>query len=190
MSALPKSPWLLTVEEYLANEEASDVRHEYVDGQIYALAGASERHQLIVLNMASKMLAAGRQRGCRVLLDGLKLRVWETKIYYPDIMISCDPTDDDPYVKERPTVVVEVLSTTTALVDRREKALQYRQLPSLLSYLLVEQDERRIERYWRDDVDAEWHHELVIGRSVPIPGIDLNLSLDEIYEGIEFESPS
>lgn len=185
MSALAKSSWLLTIEEYLAFEEQSDIRHEYVGGEIHAMAGASERHQLIAFNIATEMREAARKRGCRIILTDVKLRVARDVVYYPDIMVVCDPDDDHPYIKERPSVVVEILSPSTAATDRREKMMYYRQLPSLLCYLIVHQDERRIERHWRDSVDAPWELEMIVDDGVSIPGLDIQIALDEIYEGVE-----
>ncbi|CAN5557233.1 Uma2 family endonuclease [soil metagenome] len=185
MNALPRTEGHLTVEEYLAIEEASDIRHEFVNGEVHALAGASEKHQTIILNIATALRGPARDRGCRVLLDGLKLQVAEKFIYYPDVMVNCDPTDDDPYVKQTASLVVEVLSPTTATTDRREKPLFYLQLPSLLCYMIVFQDEQRVELRWGPDVDSDWHFEVVAHRPVKIPGLDLELRLEEIYEGVE-----
>lgn len=189
MNAMPKSTWLLSVEEYLEFEEQSDVRHEYVGGELHAMAGASERHKLIVLNMATAFRPNARDRGCRILVNNVKLQVASNVIYYPDIMVICDATDDDPYIKTRPEIVVEVLSPSTSATDRREKMMYYRQLPSLLCYLVVHQDKRHVERHWRDSPDDPWELEMVIQPGkVKIPGLDITLTLDEIYEGIDLDA--
>lgn len=188
MNTLPKSSWLLSVEDYLAFEEQSDVRHEYIGGEIHAIAGASERHQLIVFNVASALRETARACGCRIILNDVKLQT-DDAIYYPDVMVLCDPNDDDPYIKERPTLIVEVLSPTTVVTDRREKMVAYRRLPSLLCHLVIHQSERRIERHWREIVDEPWELEMVVDGTVKIPALQVQLALGEVYEGVETSNP-
>ena len=188
MNALPRFDGHLTVDEYLAIERSSETRHEYVNGELHALAGASERHQLIVLNIASFLLSRLRGSDCRVLIDGLKLQVSETLIYYPDVMINCNPADDDPYVKRAATIVFEVLSPTTASTDRREKAMFYTRLPDLLAYVIVAQDDQLVELHWRPDPDSNWRYQLVFGHPLTLPGINVELPLAAIYEGIDTDT--
>jgi len=191
MVALQRTNWFMTVEEYLAFEEQSDVRHEYIAGEVHAIAGSSERHQIIAFNIASALRRAARERGCRVILNDVKLQVEPDFIYYPDIMLLCDPADDDPYIKERPSLVVEVLSPTTATTDRREKMVKYREIPSLLCYLVVSQDERKLERHWRAAVGDPWEFELLLeslNSRITIPGLDVELTFDEVYEGVSFDT--
>lgn len=191
MVALQRTNWFMTVEEYLAFEEQSDVRHEYIAGEVHAIAGSSERHQIIAFNIASALRRAARERGCRVILNDVKLQVEPDFIYYPDSMLLCDPADDDPYIKERPSLVVEVLSPTTATTDRREKMVKYREIPSLLCYLVVAQDERKLERHWRAAVGDPWEFELLLeslNSRITIPGLDVELTFDEVYEGVSFDT--
>lgn len=193
MNALPRTSWFMTIEEYLDFEMTSDVRHEYVAGELHALAGSSERHQIIAFNIASSLRDRARARDCRIVLNDVKLQVASAFIYYPDIMVLCDPTDDDPYVKERPTLVVEVLSPTTASTDRREKMVKYREISSLLCYLIVHQDERRIEQHWRDNAGDMWEYSLLLetlNSRIAVPGLDVELTFDEVYEGVSFEPES
>lgn len=177
---------LLTVEEYLEMEETATVRHEYVGGMVYAMVGATKRHNRIALNIASRLLAAGRGGPCRVYSSDVKLRV-EDVFYYPDVMVACGPEDEeeDPSIEEAPCLVVEVASPSTESIDHREKMLAYRKIPTLQAYLIVAQNERRGERYWRGE-DGEWHQGEVVGENgvVPIPG-PFRLTLDEVYEGLE-----
>jgi Uma2 family endonuclease len=190
MNALPRSTWLLTVDEYLAFEEQSDVRHEYLDGEIYAMVGASRRHSMIVSNIAGHLWTALRGSSCETHTNEVKLQVAETAIYYPDVVVTCDPTDVDPYIVNRPLFVSEVLSPSTAGIDRREKARLYRLLSSLRSYLIVSQDEQRVDFYWRAAADDEWRFDVHFDGAVQIPGIDVRLTLAEIYEGVEFSENS
>ena len=103
-------------------------------------------------------------------------------------MVTCDPDDDNPLIITRPVFVVEVLSPYTANIDRREKMIEYRKLPSLHCYLVVYQDERRVERHWRDAAGDPWEFDMVVERSVKIPGLDVTLALDDVYEGVELKA--
>ncbi len=175
---------LLTVEEYLQLDAESSVRHEYVGGELYAHAGTSERHNLLVVNMTAALRVASRGTNSRTLVSDVKLRAAPDLIYYPDLMVVCDDSDDDPYVKERPCLVVEVLSPSTEGVDRREKLLAYRRIDSLQAYLMVYQDQRRVARQWRDEQGAWWQAEVSGAGIVPVPCPQLTLTLDDIYEGV------
>ena len=175
---------LLTVEEYLQLEAESTVRHEYVGGELYAHAGTSERHNLIVANLITLLRTAARGTGCRALVGDVKLRAAADVIYYPDIMVVCDDGDDDPYIKERPCLIVEVLSPSTESIDRREKLMAYRRIESLRAYLMVYQDQRRVARQWRDEQGAWWQAEVSGDGIVPIPCPRLTLTLDDIYEDV------
>jgi Uma2 family endonuclease len=174
----------VSVDEYLAFEEASPVRHEYVDGRIYAFAGGTSRHNLIALNIASQLRSVTRQGPCRTYISDMRLRVTQRIYYYPDVMVVCDPIGDEATWETSPCLIVEVLSESTATVDRREKLLVYRNIPTLETYLIVYQDRRRVEAHWRNG-DTEWEHadydqEGVIQLSCPV----LMLRLDDVYEGL------
>jgi Uma2 family endonuclease len=175
----------LSVDEYLALETATGLKHEYVLGQVYALAGASEDHNRIALNIAAALLPAARARGCRVVGSDQKLQPGNDLFYYPDVQVLCDPSDDDPVIKRRPCMVVEVSSERTEATDRREKLLVYRGIPSLLTYLIVAQDRREITVHFRDGAGT-WRTALAQGaESVPVPCLgDYGLSLDVIYQDV------
>ncbi|MCA1687107.1 MAG: Uma2 family endonuclease [Actinobacteria bacterium] len=176
---------LPTVEEYLALEEESAVRHEYVAGMIYAHAGATKRHNRIALNIAARLIEAARGGSCRVYSSDVKLRAADDVFYYPDVMVVCGPENDESLYEDAPCLVVEVVSPSTESVDRREKAFTYRKIPSLHAYLIVDQDRRWVERHWRDE-SGEWRQGGVADEgSIPIPCPETRLSLDEIYEGLE-----
>ena len=185
MNALPQADGHLTLEEYLEYESASDVRHEYVNGEVYAFAGASVKHAKIVSNILGHVWNRLRGGPCTVASNDVKVQVADSVIYYPDVVVTCDPTDAGPLILYRPNVIVEVLSPSTASTDRREKAMLYLQMPTLLCYMIVYQDAQRVDLHWRPDIESSWNFELVIGRPVKIPGIDMELPLDDIYEGVE-----
>jgi Uma2 family endonuclease len=175
-----------SVEEYLRLEETSAVRHEFVGGRVYALAGVTRRHNRIVLNFARHLLASVGDGPCRVSVADVRLRAPEGAFYYPDVMVACGPEPSDPYVEVAPCVVIEVTSPSTAAIDRREKLFLYRKIPSLRAYLVVDQDERRVERYWRDEA-GEWFAQEILDGAVPIPCPEMEIAVEQIYRGVAQE---
>lgn len=175
----------LSADGYLEGELKSDIRHEYVDGEVYAMAGAGEAHNLIAGNVFSRLRGAARGGPCRVFISDMKVRVAEwNAFYYPDILVVCDSSDTHTYFKESPCLIVEVLSPSTEAIDRREKLLAYRTLDSLREYVLIAQDKRRIEVYRRGD-DGAWSLEtLTEGDPLHLECIAATLSLDEVYEDV------
>jgi Uma2 family endonuclease len=184
VATAPKLTPGLTVEEYLELEEASLVKHEYVAGQLYALSGASERHNRIAMNIAAQLWTAARGGPCRVYGSDMRLRIGDNAVYYPDVQVVCDPSDTEQRYKTRPCVVVEVLSPSTQATDLREKLMVYRRLDSLQAYIIVYRDEMRVLRHYR--ADGGWY-DAFLGRddqvSFPCPAAELSLA--EIYEGLE-----
>lgn len=182
---LAESARQVTVDEYLELEKSSSTRHEYAAGKLFAMAGGSEEHNRIVLNIASRLLAATRGGPCRVFASDMKLRV-DDVFYYPDVFVCCDPTDADRFFKLRPTAVFEVLSDSTEAVDRGEKLYNYRRVPTLNTYTLVSQEGPRVEVYRRRLDGSGWTYDVAEGvdakLSLEPPG--LLLTLAEIYEGL------
>ncbi|TVQ92383.1 MAG: Uma2 family endonuclease [Chromatiaceae bacterium] len=170
----------LSVDEYLEGELSSEVRHEYVDGEVYAMVGASDRHGLITLNLAG-VLSRRLPDRCQVFMADMKVRIQTAErdiFYYPDVLVSCDPADRERYYRERPGLVVEVLSPHTERLDRFEKFLFYRQLDSLAEYVLVAQDFRQLEVYRRTE---QWQATKYTEGTVPLRSVDLEVTLDAIY---------
>ena len=175
----------ISVEDYLAGEQHAEVRHEYIHGQVYAMTGASDRHGLIVNAMAFALTAAARRKGCQLFSSDMKLRLelgGNTIFYYPDLLLSCDPQDRDPYFSRSPCMIVEVLSTSTARIDRREKLLAYQSLPSVQTYLLVEQAFQRVEVYRRSH---HWQVEYFEQGEIPLDCLDMALPVSEIYIDVD-----
>lgn len=175
----------LNSDDYLEGELGSDIRHEYVDGEIYAMAGAGEAHNLIALNVASRLRGAARGGPCRVFISDMKVRVaaWNA-FYYPDVMVACDSSDTHTYFKERPCLIVEVLSPSTEAIDRREKLLAYRTLESLREYVLIAQDKLQIEVY-RSAEERGWSLEtLTEGDTLRLECVGTTMSLDDVYEDV------
>lgn len=185
MPPLPAPNEYISVEEYLDGEQHSEIRHEYIDGQVYAMGGASDRHGLIVNALAFALTPAARQKHCQLFSSDMKVRLNiadKPVYYYPDLLLSCDPADRDAYFRNRPCLIVEVLSETTERIDRREKLLAYQTLPSLREYLLVAQDVRRVEIYRRS---LDWHPEYFVEGALRLDCLDIELKLDEIYTDVE-----
>jgi len=168
-----------------------EIRHEYVDGEVYAMAGAGEAHNLIVGNVFCKLRDFARGGPCWVFIADMKLHVKTWKAYcYPDILVTCDPTDDHNYFKERPSLVVEVLSAGTESTDRREKMLAYRTLSTLQEYVLIATEKRKVEIYRRDE-DDEWQLTAVSSDTVfLLESVGLSITLDEIYEDVKLDALS
>ncbi|MHB1359002.1 MAG: Uma2 family endonuclease [Rhodocyclaceae bacterium] len=171
--------------EYLALEETARARHELVGGEIHAMAGASERHNRIALNIAFHLRAATRGKTCRAFMADMKLRQAEGALYYyPDVMLVCDTGDDHPLYKQSPCLITEVLSPATAKIDPREKWQAYRALESLRYYLLVDA-ERLWAKCYSKNASGQWfEQELSAEDRLQINCGDaaLGLTLDDIYE--------
>lgn len=175
-------------QEYLEGEKQSDVKHEYIDGYIYAMAGASKRHNKITLNIAMSLSAASRKTPCDVYTSDMKVRAVGKKSYfYPDVVVSCDEDDADDYYLEKPCLIVEVLSKSTEKRDRSEKLLSYMNIPTLKAYLLVEQEKPEAELFYRK-ADGDWWVESVEGLDavIKLPCPNMDLSLADVYQAINF----
>ena len=184
MSALEKIATLVTVEEYLEGERKSEVRHEYVAGDIYAMAGASRTHNIIALNIADTLRALLRGSGRPPFITDMKVRVrtrGETLFYYPDVFVSCDPRDTDVYFSDYPSIIFEVLSPDTKRLDEREKRWAYQTIESLQTYVLVDQFTMELN-VWRR-VGDEWETETLTGKDAVLTSADpaIALPLAEIY---------
>ena len=181
-SALPT----MTVEEYFRFEENSPTKHEYVAGEVYAMSGATARHNLIAGTIFNLLLAAERSP-CRVFINDMRVEVANDRYYYPDIAAVCAPIAELDVVARGPCVVVEVTSPSTARIDRGEKLDAYRRIPALRAYLIVDHRRRRVERHWRESGSAEWMREEIVGESqtpIPVPCLDASLTLDAIYRRV------
>ena len=185
----------LSESEYLTYEAQSPVRNEYIAGKIFAMTGASIRHNVIALNLASAIRAHLKGTPCRALIEGVKLRLRKEQSYfYPDVMVTCEnrlqELDSKEQVVEEPLVVIEITSPSTEAVDRREKLRAYRTLPSLKEYLIVSQDQAQVEIYRRRG-DIGW--DIITyepGDTVEISSLELKISMSDIYfeSGIEMTS--
>ena len=174
----------LSVSEYLRREYDSPVKHEFVAGEVFEMAGVARRHNRIAMNIATPLFAVTRRSGlCETFVAYMLLQAADDVFYYPDVMIACGPGNAADRVIRNPRVLVEVTSPSTWIIDHREKLAAYRKIESVASYLIVEQSRRSVERHWRDD-RGEWWSETIVGEGrVAIPVVDVELTLIEIYDG-------
>ena len=179
----------MTVPEYLRFEREARVRHEYIDGEVVAMSGGSRAHNRIAGNiLASLHGQLRRDRRCRPYLADMRLQVADSGLYtYPDLVVTCgeERLDDDEQTLLDATLVVEVLSPSTEAYDRGEKWARYRRLASLADYLLVGQDQPRVERFTRGD-GGTWIFSAVhdLDAVLEIDSIGARLSLAEVYDDV------
>ena len=188
--SLPKTFPLFTPEDYLALERVSEIRHEYLNGIVYAMAGESPEHSTICFNLAVAVGIQLKDKPCRGFSPNMKVRTDPSGLFaYPDLAVVCgEPVfhDDKRDVLVNPTVIFEVLSRSTEGYDRGEKFLQYRtHLASLKDYVLISQNKPRIEHYARQP-DGQWPCKEVEGLDgeLYLPSIDCRLQLADIYARI------
>lgn len=175
---------LLSVDEYLRREERSQRRHEYVDGQIFAMTGTTIRHNQILHNVARRLHAKTADGPCRVFTESIKVRIRDERFYYPDVVVSCVPLDDDDVYLREPCLIVEVTSTRTKGTDRREKVWAYKTIPSLQTYLIVDHRRRHVKVHARETADTWAQYEVAATGEVRAPCIPTVLTLDEIYADV------
>jgi len=173
--------------DFLAWEESQAEKHEFVAGEVFAMTGARQDHVIVSLNIASALKRRLRGTPCRAYIADMKLRV-ETAdaFFYPDVMVSCHPEDRQAkQYLSHPTLIVEVLSESTANYDRGGKFVAYRKLDSLKEYLVVDIDNRLVECF-RRTADCDWLlHDYVGDVECQLTSLNLSLPLAEIFEDIE-----
>lgn len=182
---LPQPISVMSEDEYLTGEQESTVRHEYVNGQVYGMAGASDKHNLIAVN-ASSLLNAQLPDYCEIFMADMKVRI-QTKgdliFYYPDVMVSWAENDQATYYREQPCLSIEVLSFSTARQDRFEKFLSYQQIPTLQEYLLLEQEYREAILFRRENA---WQPEVYREGTFHLNSVDVDISIDALYRRVRF----
>ena len=182
----------ISPQEYLRLERQSDYKSEYVNGQIFAMTGASRKHNLITTNISRELSQQLKGRPCEVYAVDMRVKVRATGLYtYPDVAVACgEPEFEDDFIDTllNPTLLVEVLSPSTERYDRIAKSSYYRTMESLAEHLLVAQDEIRVEQYVRQP-NGEWllFEFLTLDRTVHLPSIACSLQLGEVYDRISFD---
>lgn len=190
MSSIPKT--LLTEEEYLAIERQAEFRSEFYNGEMFALAGATRRHNRIVTNLVTALDNQLRERPCNVYSSDLRVRIQSTGLFtYPDVVVTCGEEmfvdDGQSDILVNPTVVIEVLSDSTEAYDRGKKFEQYQSVESLTAYILIAQHSARIEQYVRQESGRLWTYSEAheIGETIRIEAIACDLKLADVYSKTE-----
>jgi Uma2 family endonuclease len=169
---------------YLQLEAAALERHEFVDGQMFLMVGGTTTHNRIAGLLYAKMLEASDQTECEVFIENVKLRCPDGVFYYPDVMLVCQLADDHPYYRTQPCLIAEVLSDSTALIDREEKWQRYRTIPNLQMYVLLAQDAARAETFSRNP-DGTWTYAVFENDDVlQLPCVQLSLPVSSLYRGV------
>lgn len=185
---IPKHKQTLPIDEYLAGERDVEIRHEYVTGYVYAMAGASNRHNRIAGNLYIRLDEHLADGPCAPYISDMKVKVSESAVYYPDVVVACDNPWNDPYCCTHPVLVVEVLSPSTQRIDQGEKLAAYKNTATIRDYLIVAQDQMRVDLHQRQD-DGDWIHLIFTepDEAVEFVSIGLSLQVSDIYRGVRFE---
>lgn len=174
--------------DYLAVDDASTIRHEYVGGQVYAMTGGTMRHNRIAGNLFRLLAERLDATRCQVFINDVKLHVQASdSVYYPDVFVYCGSAlANDAKVVQDAALIVEVLSESTAEIDRREKLVAYRKLPGLRAYWIVSQDEQRIEVHERDASGQQNAVAYTRGDAVPAGWLGGDaIPLTQVYAGTD-----
>lgn len=177
----------LSPEGYLEWEKGNDTKHEYLNGEIFALAGAKDAHVTLCINLVSLLHAHLRGGTCRLYMADMKVSVERVNaFFYPDIMVTCDERDrETDYYKRFPSLIVEVLSESTAAFDRGNKFLSYRKLDSLREYLLIDPDSLNVDCFRLDETSGHWVlYSFTAGESVELASIGFSAPIESLYENV------
>lgn len=176
---------LISEQDYLEGELLSDIRHEYIDGEIYAMVGAHKYHNLITGEMFRILANHLLGKPCQTYASDMKVKI-DQKYFYPDVMVDCSNEETDYFV-EKPSIIVEVLSKSTRQRDKTDKRLAYFQIPTLKEYVMIEQDFVEIE-FWSRDQDNRWQQSVYyLGDDITFHSIDLTASVEDIYRQVKNE---
>lgn len=177
MALQPRQHWL-SPEDYLAAELVSDIKHEYIDGDVYAMTGASVNHNRITSALTRLLGNHLEHTPCDVFAADMKVKA-QHNFFYPDVIVDCEPKNADSYFSESPLIIVEVLSKSTRKLDQTLKRLSYQSLTSLQEYVLIEQDFVDIEVCRRNN---HWQSEhFYLGDQVYLAAVDLTMPVETLY---------
>lgn len=183
-------PGLVSIEDYLAGEETSGVKHEYLGGTVHAMAGATNRHITISTNSIISLGGGLRGKPCQALSSDVKIRIEfpdHTRFYYPDAMVVCQSNPATDHFQDLPVVVIEVLSDSTRRTDLGEKRDAYLTLPSLKVLMFVEPEKPSVSLHRRKPGGGfAIEHHVCLDAVIPLPEIDASLALADLYDRVEF----
>ena len=181
-----KSRTFLSTEEYLAAEQDSPIKHEYIQGQVYAMAGASDAHVTVSLNLATLLRNHLRGTGCRVYMADMKAQIESANVfYYPDVMVTCDARDKNfTYFKRYPCLILKVLSPTTEAFDRGNKFADYRRLETLQEYVLINPETMSVECFRRNSEGFRVLYPYGEGEEVRLASVNFAVAIANLYEDV------
>lgn len=187
--SLPQAKIPFGPDDYLAWESGQPERNEYVDGEVFAMSGASDAHVTIALNIAAMLRTALRGTPCRPFISDMKVQVEAANcFFYPDVLVTCDPRDRSPeasHVKRHPALIIEVLSPTTEAFDRGDKFAAYRTLDSLREYALVSIEARRVDVFRRDDTGHWVLYPFAATDELDLASVGLRCPVADVFEGVD-----
>ena len=182
---LKESDILILEDDYLKGELESDVKHEYINGYVYAMAGAKEQHNRLTSTMSREFGIHLKGKPCDAYQSDFKVKVG-TKYFYPDVVVECDSEYDNEDYTEHPVIIVEVTSESTHKFDRTYKLDFYKTIPSLREYVIIEQYQTMVDVHKRSD--GGWScMKYTLGDSIHFESIGLTLTVEEIYERVDNE---
>ena len=176
---------LMTVEEYIAFEERSEIRHEFIHGNLYPMPGTTDDHNDICYNLKNALKQM--IKNLRVYTESVKAQITSQKDYtYPDVLVAPDPRDqENKYIKKYPSVIFEVMSKTSRIEDSADKFIRYKNIESLRNYILVDSEKQLVEvRVKLEHGDWESETYLPSDGRFPVPALGLELTFDDVYEGV------
>ncbi|MEQ1620265.1 MAG: Uma2 family endonuclease [Methylococcales bacterium] len=168
----------ISVEDYLHGEVLAEYKHEYIDGEVFAMAGASENHNLLSGNLFSEFKIQLKTKPCKTFMSDMKVNV-EGSFFYPDVMVVCQEDNANDYYKTSPLIIVEVLSDSTRRFDKTHKLSAYQQIPSLEEYVLIEQNFCEIQVFRRQNHWQSAYYYL--GDTITFASLNVTVSVEDIY---------
>ena len=188
MVALKDNLPRFTPEEYFAWEEHQLERHEYIDGEVYAMTGGTQNHSDIAGNFLTLLKLHLRGSGCKAFNSDLRVKIFESNKYvYPDLSVTCDQRDKTtPQYITHPCLIIEVLSPSTAAYDRSDKFRMYRRNPNLIDYVLVDTNKMAIDLYCKDELNKWQIINYAEGDEIELKSINLQIPIEQVYQDIIF----
>lgn len=168
----------ISEEEYLQGELVAEFKHEFIDGEVFAMAGASEAHNLLAGNIFAELKSQLKGTPCRTFIADMKVKV-ANDFFYPDVMVVCQNSDDSDYYQQSPVIIVEVLSPSTRKFDKTAKRLKYQNIPTLEEYVLIDQTIAEIEVFRKKEHWQSFYYYL--GDAITFESLGITVLVEDIY---------
>lgn len=172
----------LTEQDYIAGELKSDIKHEFIDGETFAMVGASAFHNVISINILNALSIHLKGKPCQPYMNDMKVRIYGN-YYYPDVLVDCSEVFGDTYFVETPILIVEVLSASTKSYDKTFKLQEYKRIPTLQEYVMIEQDRAIVEVVSR--LDGWQPHYYGLGEKFILQSVGLEMTVEDVYERVK-----